>query len=141
MTIRDAVRLLDSRGAPARRKSSIYRTAEVADFSFSSLRLIPVRRCDRPDCGAEFVVTHPQKRFCSSRCQRIAERRRYRHRHTAEARCRRCGATFKRTTTTERLQVYCTTKCQYEARAAEYPKRADILAGMARARAARRENA
>jgi hypothetical protein len=80
----------------------------------------------------------PHKRFCSERCQRIAERRRYRARHTEQATCRGCGRTFERTVTSKRLQLYCTTACQWETRSADYAKRPDIQAQMARARAARK---
>jgi endogenous inhibitor of DNA gyrase (YacG/DUF329 family) len=85
-------------------------------------------------CGTPFEVTHPLKRFCSERCQRAAECRRYRERRTESVTCRRCGMAFERTTTTKRLKVYCSLECQYEARSAEYQSRADIKANLKRGR-------
>jgi hypothetical protein len=95
------------------------------------------RICALADCERVFPVPKqaPHKRYCSERHQRIAERRRYRERHTEPATCPNCGASFRRTTTTTRLQVYCRPSCQYEARAAEYAQRPDIRAGIERARA------
>jgi endogenous inhibitor of DNA gyrase (YacG/DUF329 family) len=95
--------------------------------------------CER--CGEPFEVTHPSKRFCSERCQRAAECRRYRARRTESATCPRCGATFERSTTTKRLKRYCSLECQYEARSAEYQDRADIKANLKRAELIRRRKA
>ncbi len=50
-------------------------------------------------CGAEFIRKPRTKRFCSERCQRLAERRRYRARHTEGATCKGCGAMFERSAT------------------------------------------
>jgi predicted nucleic acid-binding Zn ribbon protein len=88
-------------------------------------------------CGATFNRSHPAKRFCSERCQRLAEQRRYRRRHTEIAACKGCGRTVSRSTTTKRKQLYCTTDCQAESRSREYRGREDIQAGIARAREAR----
>ena len=101
------------------------------------------RRCALEDCS-EPVEPRKRggspKRFCSERCQRIAERRRYRARHTERTVCQRrgCGVVFDRSTTTNRPQVYCSPQCMAEARSVEYAGRPDILAGAARARAAAR---
>ncbi len=95
--------------------------------------------CER--CGTAFKVTHPLKRFCSERCQRRAENERYRARHIESAICPRCGTTFERTTTTKRLEVYCSLECQYEARSAEYRGRADINANLKWAELVRRRKA
>jgi endogenous inhibitor of DNA gyrase (YacG/DUF329 family) len=95
--------------------------------------------CER--CSMPFEVTHPRKRFCSERCQRAAERERYRARRTESAACPHCGEAFERTTTTKRLKVYCSLECQYEARSAEYGARADIKANLKRAELVRRRKA
>ena len=65
----------------------------------------PLGTADRgtcEECGALFTRTRPQKRFCSERCQRIAERRRYRARHTEQAHCPQCGDEFTRSATSKR---------------------------------------
>jgi hypothetical protein len=99
------------------------------------------RTCALDDCS-ELVTPRKgggsPKRFCSERCQRIAERRRYRQRHTERTVCKRpgCGVVFERTTTSDRLQVYCSLECQALARSVEYAARPDIQAGIARARVA-----
>lgn len=105
------------------------------------------KACALDDCS-ELVATHKgggsRKRFCSGRCRRIAERRRYRARHTELTVCKRrgCGTVFERfATSAERKQVYCTPECQALARSVEYAGRPDILAGVARARAVAREAA
>jgi hypothetical protein len=85
-------------------------------------------------CGGPYEVTHPLKRFCSERHQRIAERRRYRARRTEQATCKRCGGTFERTATSERKQLYCSLDCQYRARSGEYRERQDIRSNLLRAR-------
>jgi hypothetical protein len=92
-------------------------------------------------CGTPFRVGHPQKRFCSERCRRIVANRRYRAHHTESATCPRCKTTFERTTTTKRLQVYCSLECQYEARSVDYQGRSDIQANLRRAQLVRRRNA
>jgi hypothetical protein len=85
--------------------------------------------CERPlVLGRAYDVTHPLKRFCSERCQRAAECRRYRARRTEPATCQRCGTTFERSATTKRLKVYCSLECQYEARSVSYRARPDIKA-------------
>jgi endogenous inhibitor of DNA gyrase (YacG/DUF329 family) len=81
--------------------------------------------CER--CGTRFEVTHPLKRFCSERCRRASECRRYRARRTETATCPRCEASFERSTTTKRLKVYCSLECQYGARSAEYQERAELV--------------
>jgi endogenous inhibitor of DNA gyrase (YacG/DUF329 family) len=92
-------------------------------------------------CWTPFEVTHPLKRFCSERCQRAAECRRYRARRTETATCPYCGTSFERTTTTKRLKRFCGLECQYEARSAEYQGRADIKANLKRAELVRRRKA
>ena len=93
----------------------------------------PQRLCER--CETPFTVpkTAPHKRFCSERCQRAAERERYRRRRTDQANCKRCGEPFERTTTTKRQQVYCSLRCQHIGRQESYRQRADIQAGIRRA--------
>ena len=92
-------------------------------------------------CGEAFDLTHPLQRFCSERCQRAAECRRYRERRTELATCPRCGMAFERGATTKRLKVYCSLECQYEARSAEYRSRADIKANLKGAELVRRRKA
>jgi hypothetical protein len=95
--------------------------------------------CER--CGAAFKITHPLKRFCSESCGRASANRRYRAQRTERATCPRCGTSFERTTTTKRLQVYCSLECQYEARSADYQGRADIQANLKHAQLVRRRKA
>ena len=95
--------------------------------------------CER--CGEPFELTHPLRRFCSERCQRAAECRRYRARRTETATCPRCGASFERSATTKRLKVYCSLECQYETRSADYQGRADIKTNLKRAVLVRRRKA
>lgn len=97
------------------------------------------RVCALDGCEEGFVPpSHaPHKRFCSERHRRTAEKRRYRERHTETAWCPACGDSFTRTTTSRRLQVYCTPDCQYRYRSFSYRKRADIQEGIRRARDAR----
>jgi hypothetical protein len=84
-------------------------------------------------CGEPFEFTHPSKRFCSERCQRNAANARYRRNRVETATCPYCGCAFRRSTTTQRKQVYCFPGCQYEARSADYQGRADIKANLKRA--------
>ena len=95
--------------------------------------------CER--CGTPFEVTHPLKRFCSERCQRAAECRRYRARRTETATCPHCGTTFERTTTTKRLETVLLARVPVEARSAEYQARADTRANLKRADLVRRRKA
>jgi hypothetical protein len=97
-------------------------------------------RCKRESCGKPFELTHPAKQYCSERCQRIEANARYRKNRIETATCP-CGASFKRTTTSKRLQVYCSLECQYEARSAEYRNRPDIKANLQRAQRIRRRRA
>lgn len=94
----------------------------------------PMRRCER--CETPFSVPRqaPHKRFCSERCQRAAERERYRRRHTEIARCKRCGGRFTRAATSKRTKVYCTLGCQWAKRSSDYRNRDDIRAQLAAAR-------
>jgi hypothetical protein len=85
---------------------------------------------------AEFVRKPRTKRFCSERCQRIAERRRYRERHTEKAICPNCETVFERTATSMRKAIFCSPSCMAEHRSASYAKRPDIQAGIRRAREA-----
>jgi hypothetical protein len=87
------------------------------------------------------VGLDPLKRFCSERCQRAAECRRYRARRTESATCPHCGTTFERGTTTKRLKRFCSLECQYAARSADYQGRADIRANLKRAELIRRRKA
>lgn len=122
--------------------SAPHRTVGVAPYGKNSFQNGPEQRiCAREDCS-EFVVASPggsPKRYCSERCRRIAERRRYRTRRVELATCKRdgCGVVFERTATSERRQVFCSLECQALARSLEYRARADILAGVVRARNAR----
>jgi endogenous inhibitor of DNA gyrase (YacG/DUF329 family) len=86
---------------------------------------------------AEFVRKPRTKRFCSERCQRIAERRRYRERHTEKAICPNCERVFERTATSMRKAIFCSPSCMAEHRSASYAKRPDIQAGIRRAREAK----
>jgi hypothetical protein len=99
----------------------------------------PVDLCEC--CSMPFEVTGPLKRFCSERCRRIVANRRYRAHRTESATCPRCGTAFERTTTSKRLQVYCSLECQYEARSAAYRERPDIKANLKRAELVRRRKA
>ena len=84
--------------------------------------------CDNPVVPKRHGGT--PKRFCCERCQRIAERRRYRQRHTERTVCKRrgCGVVFDRSTATKRVQLYCTPECMALARSVEYAGRPDIIA-------------
>jgi hypothetical protein len=98
------------------------------------------KACDLDGCS-ELVTPHKggsPKRFCSERCQRIAERRRYRARHTERVVCKRrgCGTVFERSITGKRIKVYCSLDCQALGRSVEYAGRPDIQVGIARAREA-----
>ncbi len=84
--------------------------------------------CER--CGAPFKLTHSLKRFCSERCQRALANRRYRAQRTESVVCPRCGRSFERATTTKRKQVYCSRRCQYQQRSADYRARPDIQANL-----------
>lgn len=97
-------------------------------LAFSNSPLVR-KTCAREDCGMGFETRIPHKRFCSDRCQRIAERRRYRARHTEWATCKGCGERFDRSAVGERKKVYCTTDCQAESRSIEYRERDDIGRG------------
>jgi predicted nucleic acid-binding Zn ribbon protein len=112
-------------------------TAPPADRLGGSLQ---EKACALDDCS-EPVTPHKggsPKRFCSERCQRVAERRRYRARRTELAACKRpgCGRVFERSATSERKQVFCTLECQAAHRSVEYRARPDILAGIGAARRA-----
>jgi hypothetical protein len=113
-------------------------TAPTRDRREGSLQ---EKACALDDCS-ELVTPHKggsPKRFCSERCQRIAERRRYRARHTELTVCKRrgCGTVFERfATSAERKQVYCSLDCQALARSVEYRARPDIQAGIGAARRA-----
>lgn len=86
-----------------------------------------MKLCAREDCGATFDGGPRHKRFCSERCQRIDERRRYRDRNMESAVCPNCGLGFKRSKVDgPRMKVYCSTSCQYEARSRDYRSRDDI---------------
>jgi endogenous inhibitor of DNA gyrase (YacG/DUF329 family) len=83
-----------------------------------------------------FEVTGPLKRFCSDRCRRIVANQRYRAHRTESATCPRCEEIFERTTTSKRLQVYCSLECQYEQRSIDYQARPDITTNLRRGRRA-----
>jgi hypothetical protein len=102
-----------------------------------------VRTCARDDCDETFQPTSRtrRKRYCTERCQRIAERRRYRERHTEQATCARpaCSTTFEReTTNAKKPKIYCTLECQYADRSETFRERPSILTNIARARQYRR---
>jgi predicted nucleic acid-binding Zn ribbon protein len=91
--------------------------------------------CARDDCGAAFKTRSARKRFCSERCQRIAEKRRYRSRHVEVAVCANpdCRGDFQRSVVDgERQKVYCSLECQATHRSVEYASRPDIVGGPGR---------
>jgi hypothetical protein len=96
------------------------------------------RVCALGSCGEAFELSAraSNKRFCSERCRRIEERRRWRAWRFEWATCKGCGRPFERVAASKRLQVFCTTVCQYRTRSVEYAGRPDIQAGIARAREA-----
>ncbi len=77
-------------------------------------------------CTEGFKPKVRTQRFCSRRCQRAAEKRRYRERHSVPAVCPHCGLRFQTSTVDGRRKVYCSTSCQYQARSSEYRQRDDI---------------
>ena len=95
-----------------------------------------MKACER--CETPFRVTHPQKRFCSESCQRAAEKDRYRARHTEQAVCLNCGASFERVVIGKRKKVYCSKDCQYEMKSILFRTRPDLRANIVAARRARR---
>jgi hypothetical protein len=44
------------------------------------------------------------------------------------AKCKRCGATFERTATSQSKQVFCAARCQRLCRSADYRQRPDVWA-------------
>lgn len=54
---------------------------------------------------------------------RIAERRRYRARHTEQAHCPQCGDEFTRSAKSKRAQVFCSPWCMRSYRRADYKRR------------------
>ena len=77
------------------------------------------------------------KQYCTERHQRIAEKRRYRERHTEIARCPGCDELFSRSSTTSRKHKYCSSECMAAHRSAQYRERPDIQRSVARAREVR----
>jgi hypothetical protein len=71
------------------------------------------RRCALEGCLESFILLKhaPYKRYCTERHQQIAEKRRYRERHTEVARCLGCDELFTRSATTERKKQYCNQTC------------------------------
>jgi hypothetical protein len=100
-----------------------------------SLPKCPAASCE--ECKEPFLLTRPNRLYCSERCRRVAENRRYRQRHIEEATCPGCGEVFTRTATSRRKKVHCSTRCQYATRSREYSNRPEILEGLARARRTR----
>ena len=78
------------------------------------------------ECGTDYEQTAKHKRFCCERCQRKAEKRRYRERHAEQTKCKGCGDWFKRSSVDGRPKVYCTTDCQHRTRSTTYHDRDDI---------------
>jgi hypothetical protein len=105
-------------------------------------RICALEGCEKPVPPKKRPGGSPQQ-FCSERCQRTDEKRRFRARHRKMATCRRdgCGRVFERAATSERKQVYCTVECQALARSVEYRERPDILENAACARRFGREAA
>ena len=131
-----------TQGPGVRPEPAPQRTVEVAPREKNSAHIRPENEiCALDECSEPVVPRKrggSRKRFCSERCQRIAERRRYRARHTEQATCRRegCGQVFERNATTNRKQVFCSPGCMSAARSVEYAGRPDILAGIGEARRA-----
>ena len=96
------------------------------------------RVCALEGCEDTFVPRRGRgrsaQRYCTERCRRIAERRRYRERRTEQATCARegCDNLFERSTTSERTRIYCTLECQYAQRSESYRNRPDIIATLRR---------
>jgi len=88
--------------------------------------------CDH--CGSPFERTNARKRYCCEAHQRAAANARYRKRRTEQARCPNCETVFVRSTTSKRLQVYCSLRCQRLYRSASYKARPDMQASIRRAR-------
>jgi hypothetical protein len=125
-------------GEPAR-VAYVVAPCEKNSFRDSEKTSGEERICALGDCF-ETVEGPTRKRFCSVRCQRIDEKRRYRERHRETATCKRngCGVVFERDPMAGRKQVFCSLACQALSRSVEYKARPDIQANVARATLARR---
>ena len=78
----------------------------------------PIALCE--ECSGPFVRARETQRFCCEQHQRNAANRRYRSRRAETARCKRCGAPFERTATSQRKQVFWAARCQRLYRSADY---------------------
>jgi methionyl-tRNA synthetase len=72
-----------------------------------------LRICALEGCFDTFIPPRgaQHKKYCTERHQRIAEKRRFRERHTEIARCPGCDELFSRSTVTRRKQKYCSSGC------------------------------
>ena len=92
----------------------------------AKLQSVPeVATCDH--CGASFNKSQPKKRFCSRKCTRIVERRRYRMKHNPNLKprvlgvCQRCG---------DSCEMYVCGDCQYDLLRGNRNKRRKSLKGV-----------
>lgn len=43
------------------------------------MRYAKTMKCARKECREKFELTHPKKKFCSERCRKLVEKRRWQH--------------------------------------------------------------
>jgi ribosomal protein L27 len=77
-----------------------------------------MREATCPIDGMVFTTKSANKRYCSKRCARAAENRRYRS-YEEDAECKRCGVAFIRQRG-RHLKVYCSDGCHRLAKAERY---------------------